>query len=146
MATAIAHGFRYSQNACSGSTRPAVAFPIVYATTGLGSNIRRSGQDLILKREYPGLRRHGFQDDAVAEGLELGDGPLPLALGIAPGEVVASEVLLVAVIGEQMPGNHQDRVPYSKGSLLLPDPAREPPVLGRQVAVATTRRRPSTPG
>jgi hypothetical protein len=31
MATAIAHGFRYTQNACSRLTRPAVAFP-----TGFG--------------------------------------------------------------------------------------------------------------
>jgi hypothetical protein len=26
------------------------------------------------------LRRHGFEDDTVAEGLKLGDGPLPLAI------------------------------------------------------------------
>jgi hypothetical protein len=41
-----------------------------------------------------------FEDDAVAEGLELGDGPLPLALGVAPDEVVAAQVLVVAVVGE----------------------------------------------
>jgi len=46
------------------------------------------------------LRRHGFEDDAVAEGLELGDGPLPLALDVAPDEVLATQVLVVAVVGE----------------------------------------------
>jgi hypothetical protein len=39
------------------------------------------------------LRRDGFEDDAVAEGLELGDGPLTLAVGVAPDEVVATQVL-----------------------------------------------------
>jgi hypothetical protein len=48
------------------------------------------------------LRGDGFEDDVVAEGLELGDGALALALGVAPGEVVATQVLVVAVIGEQV--------------------------------------------
>ena len=43
-----------------------------------------------LKRESSGVSRHGFQDDAVAEGLELGDGTLTLAVGVAPDEVVAT--------------------------------------------------------
>jgi hypothetical protein len=33
---------------------------------------------------------HGFEGDAVAEGLELGDRPLTLAIGVAPDEVVAT--------------------------------------------------------
>jgi hypothetical protein len=41
-----------------------------------------------------------LEDDAVAEGLELGDSPLTLALGVALGEVVATQVLVVAVVGE----------------------------------------------
>jgi hypothetical protein len=46
-------------------------------------------QDLNLgshpERESPGCyAATGFEDDAVAEGLELGDGPPTLALGIAP--------------------------------------------------------------
>ena len=54
------------------------------------------------------LGRQGFEDDAVAEGLKLGDGPLPLALGVAPDEVVATQILVGALVGEQVPGNHQD--------------------------------------
>ena len=43
----------------------------------------------------PGVRRHGFENDAVAEGLELGDGPLTLTSGVAPDEVVATQVGVV---------------------------------------------------
>jgi hypothetical protein len=57
------------------------------------------------------LCRHGFEDDAVAEGLELGNGPLTLTICVAPDDVVASQVLVVAVVGEQLPGDDQDRVP-----------------------------------
>ena len=109
--------------------------------------VRTWTSDLILKREYPGvLRRHGFEDDAVAEALELGQGPLTLAIGVAPHEVVATQILVVAVVGEQAPRDHQDRVRDSKGRLLLPDTAGQPPVLGGQVAVTTACRRPGAPG
>jgi hypothetical protein len=33
--------------------------------------------------------------------LELGDRPLPLATGVAPDEVAATNVLVAAVVGEQ---------------------------------------------
>jgi hypothetical protein len=46
------------------------------------------------------LRSDGFEDDAVAEGLELGDGTLTLAVGVASDEIVAPEVLVVAVVGK----------------------------------------------
>ncbi len=75
------------------------------------------------------LRRHGFQDDAVAEGLELGDRPLTLAVGVAPDEVVATKVLVVAVVGEQMPGDDENRVPDGDRGLLLADASGQPPVL-----------------
>jgi hypothetical protein len=84
----------------------------------------------------------GPEGHAVAEGLELGDGPLALTIRVAPGEVVATQVGVVAVIGEQVPSDHQDRVPHRKSRLLLPDAPSEPPVLGRQVGVTTARRRP----
>jgi hypothetical protein len=35
------------------------------------------------------LGGEGFEGDAVAEGLELGDSPLTLAIGVAADEVVA---------------------------------------------------------
>jgi hypothetical protein len=72
------------------------------------------------------LRRHGFQDDAVAEGLELGDRPLTLAVGVAPDEVVATQVLVVAVVGEQMPGDDENRVPDGDRGLLLADASGQP--------------------
>jgi hypothetical protein len=75
------------------------------------------------------LGGEGFEDDAVAEGLELGDGPLTLALGVAPDEVVATKVLIVAVVSEQAPGDHQDRMPDGDSGLLLADPTGQPPVL-----------------
>ena len=71
--------------------------------------VRGLTPDLILKRESPGvLGGEGFEGDAVAEGLELGDGPLTLAIGVASDEVVATKVGVVAVAGEQVPGDHQD--------------------------------------
>ena len=66
------------------------------------------------------LGGEGFEGDAVAEGLELGDGPLPLAIGVAPGEVVATQVLVVAVVGEQVPGDDQDRAPDGDSAFFLP--------------------------
>jgi hypothetical protein len=42
-----------------------------------------------------------FEGDAVAEGLELGDRPLPLAIGVVPDEVAPTNVLVAAVVGEQ---------------------------------------------
>ena len=47
------------------------------------------------------------------------------ALGVvcrvgAPGEPVAAEVLVVAVVGEQVPADHQDRVANSDGGFALP--------------------------
>jgi hypothetical protein len=92
------------------------------------------------------LGGEGFEGDAVAEGLELGDGSLTLAIGVAPGEVVATQVLVVAVVGEQVPGNDQDRVPDRDGRLLLADASGQPPVLGRQVGVAAAGGCPGAPG
>ena len=74
------------------------------------------------------LRGNGFEDDAVAEGLELGNGPLTLAIGVAADEVVATQVLVVAVAGEQVPGDDQDRVPDRDSGLLLPDASGQAPV------------------
>jgi hypothetical protein len=51
-----------------------------------------------------------IEGDAEAERLELADQALPLAVAVALGEVVAAQVLVVALVGEQMPGDHQDRV------------------------------------
>jgi len=66
------------------------------------------------------LGGEGFEGDAVAKGLELGDSPLPLALGVAADEVVATKVGVVAVAGEQVPGDHQDRVPTATAAFFFP--------------------------
>jgi hypothetical protein len=52
--------------------------------------------------------------------LELGDGPLTLTIGVAPDEVVATKVLVVAAVGEQMPGDDQDRVLTATAAFFLP--------------------------
>jgi hypothetical protein len=59
----------------------------------------------VLKRESPGVRRR-VGGDLVAEGLELGDGSLAGAVAVAPDEVVAAKILVVAVVGEQVPDDH----------------------------------------
>ena len=48
----------------------------------------------------PVLGRQGFEGDAVAEGLELGDGSVAGAVGVAPDEEVAAKIVVVAVLGE----------------------------------------------
>jgi hypothetical protein len=56
---------------------------------------------LRLKGESPGvLGGKWFEGDAVAEGVELGDGSLAGAVGVAADEVVATQVLVVTVVGE----------------------------------------------
>ena len=82
----------------------------------------------------------------VAEGLELSDGPLLLAIGVASDKVVATKVGVVAVAGEQVPGNHQDRVAHRDRRLLLADAAGQPPVLGGQVGVAAAGGGPGALG
>jgi hypothetical protein len=60
---------------------------------------------------------------------------VPVGVGAAC-EVVAAKVVVVAVVGEQVPADDQDRVADGDRSLLLADAAGEPPELGRQVGVA----------
>jgi hypothetical protein len=53
----------------------------------------------LLKGESPSCGE-GFEGDLVAEGLELGDGSLAGTVAVAADEVVATQVLVVTVIGE----------------------------------------------
>ncbi len=70
-----------------------------------------------------------------------------VAVGVAPsGEVVAAEVVVVGVFGEQVPADHEDRVADGDGCLLLADPTGETPVLDRQVGVAGPGGRPGALG
>jgi hypothetical protein len=41
-----------------------------------------------------------LEGDLVAEGLELGDGPLAGTVAVAPDEEVAAKIVVVAVLGE----------------------------------------------
>jgi hypothetical protein len=102
--------------------------------------------DPILKGESPGLGGEGLEGDLVAEGLELGNGSLAGPVGVAADEVVAAQVSVVTVVGQQVPGDHQDGVAHGHGGLLLADAAGQPPELGRQVAVAATGRGPGALG
>jgi hypothetical protein len=73
-------------------------------------HFRRSGtvwwawEDLNLRphpeRRIPLSCGQGFEGDVVAQGLELGNGSLASAVGVAADEVVATQVLVVAVVGE----------------------------------------------
>jgi hypothetical protein len=63
----------------------------------------------------------GLEGDQVAEGLELGDGSMPGAVGVALHEEVAAKVAVVAVVGQQVPCNHQDRIADGASRLLLAD-------------------------
>jgi len=79
----------------------------------------------------------GSESDLVAEVVELADEVVALAVGVvSAGEVVAAEVVVVAVLGEEVPADHEDGVPDCDGGLLLSYAAGEPPELGGQVGVA----------
>jgi hypothetical protein len=82
----------------------------------------------------------------VAECLELGDGALTHSIGVAVDEEVAAELMVVAVVGEQVPGDDQDRVSDSDGSLLLAEAASQAPKLRRQLGVARPGRGPGALG
>jgi hypothetical protein len=82
------------------------------------------------ERRIPLSRGEGFEGDAVAEGLELADRALAGTVAVASDKEVAAKVGIVTVVGQQMPGNDQDRMTDGDGGLLLADAAGEPPVLG----------------
>ena len=56
--------------------------------------------------EFLVSRGEGFEGDAVAEGLELGDRRLAGTVAVAADKEVAAEVGIVTVVGQQVPGNH----------------------------------------
>jgi hypothetical protein len=71
----------------------------------------------------------GLEGDVVAQGLELGDGPLAGTVGVASDEEVAAKVGIVAVACQEVPGDHQDGVADGDRGLLLADAAGQPPKL-----------------
>ncbi len=68
----------------------------------------------------------------VAEVEELLDELVFAVVGVGgPFEIVAAEVVVVTVIGEEVPADDEDGVADSDGGFLLADAAGETPVLGR---------------
>src|SRR5206468_7092046 len=55
---------------------------------------------------------------------------------------VTTEVVVVAVVGQQVPGDHQDRVADGASGLLVADASGQPPKLRGQVGLAATGGRP----
>jgi hypothetical protein len=86
-----------------------------------------------------------LEGDVVAEGLELGDGSLASAVGVAADEVVATQVLVVTVIGEQDQAITRIEWPTAMAAFLLADASGQPPILGRQVGVAAAGSGPGAP-
>ena len=79
--------------------------------------------------------------DSVAEVVELADEEVASFVGVgAAQEPVAAEVLVVAVFAEQVPADHQDRVPDGDGGLLVTDASLEPSELGGEVGVTGVGR------
>ena len=78
----------------------------------------------------------GFEGDVVAHGFELGD-EAALAGGAVAAlvEVVAAEVVVGLAGGEQVPGDHEDRVADRDGGALGSAPAADLRVLGGEVGV-----------
>lgn len=78
--------------------------------------------------------RRGFEGDGVAERFELADQVVLAGLGVvAAGEVVFTEVLVVAALVEHVPGDDQDAVPdgeHRAGLTLLPEGAQQMSILG----------------
>src|SRR5437773_10641065 len=73
----------------------------------------------------------GLEGDRVAECLELLDQVGLVAIVVAAADKpVTTEVVVVAVVAEQVPGDHQDRVADGDGGLLLADAPGQPPALG----------------
>src|SRR5829696_5931825 len=91
----------------------------------------------LLKRESPVLGG-GLEGDLVAEGLELGDGPLAGTVAVTSDEEVAAKVVVVAVAIQQVPADHQDGVAHGDRGLLLADASGQPPELSGQVGVAAS--------
>jgi hypothetical protein len=73
----------------------------------------------------------GLEGDGVAEGFELADVAELAAFGVDAGGVVAgAEVVEVRVgVGEQVPGDHQDRAAEGDDGALGAAAAGDPPVL-----------------
>jgi hypothetical protein len=87
-----------------------------------------------------------LEGDLIAEGLELGDGPLAGTLAVTPDEEVAAKVVVVAVAIQQVSADHQDGVAHGDRGLLLADAPGQPSELGSQVGVAASGSGPGARG
>jgi hypothetical protein len=72
-----------------------------------------------------------LEGDRVAEGLELLDQVGLTAIVVtAADKPVTTKLVVVAVVAEQVPGDHQNRVADGAGGLLLADASGQPPERG----------------
>ena len=79
--------------------------------------------------------------DSVAEVLELVDEVVAVFVLVGSAyEPVAAEVLVVAVVGEDVPADDEDGVADRDGGFLVADATLEPPELGGKVGVTGLRR------
>src|SRR3954463_5987394 len=99
-----------------------------------------------INRSGPAVLGDRLQGDPVTEAVELLDEAVALPVGVAAGEVVPAEVVVVALVGQQMPADDQDGVADGDGGLLLADPPGQSPELSGQVGVTGVRRGPGALG
>src|SRR5271166_3210297 len=86
-----------------------------------------------------------LEADQLAHALQLGDEAIAAACVVEPAdEPVGAKVGVGGVVVQQMPGDHQDRVPDRQGGLFLADTPGEPPELRSQVAITLAGSRPGT--
>src|SRR5437763_3091746 len=115
---------------------PAVSPALVAFGDGpLGPRLRLFAQPV--RRITRKSRGELSEGDLVAHVLELLDEAVLSAGGVSStGEVVAAEVLVIALAAEEMPADDQDGVADRDRRFLLADATDQPPVLGGQVGVA----------
>jgi hypothetical protein len=86
------------------------------------------------KENHPWSGGEVGEGDSVAEVVELADEVVASFVCVgAPGEPFSAEVPVVEVVGEEVPGDHQDRVADGDRGLAFADPPGEAPVLGDEV-------------
>jgi len=62
----------------------------------------------------------GVESDSEAQGVGLADDALHGAFGVAAGEVVTAQVVVVGVVGKYVPDRGQDRVLQGDDRFLFP--------------------------
>ena len=77
----------------------------------------------------------GVEADCEAQGVGLADDAAHRVFGVAAGEVVPAEVVVVDVVGEHVPDGGQDGVFQGDDRFLLPESWDEAVVAGAEVGL-----------